>query len=164
MSSFEPETSDAVEVVAPAQDGHVPKLCVGPAGEVVLATLCKVVAADERAQALAVELEDDVPAAEDEQVRVLGDDCIDVSALFEVCELRVCFVRRNNVLRTRLDVSTVRVLLAGLRDLLRLLQLSVPAGRGHASAQASAANKSTGDIAYPVRLRHAPSPRTLMSW
>ena len=109
MSSFEPETSNAVEVVASAQDRHVPKLCVGPAGEVVLATLCKIVAADERAQALAVELEDDVPATEDEQVRVLGDDRIDMTTLFEVCELRVCFVRSNNVLRTRADVSAVRV-------------------------------------------------------
>lgn len=98
VSSFEPETSDAVEVIASAQYRHMPKLCVGPAGKVVLATLCKVVAADERAQAFAVELEDDVPAAEDEQVRVFGDDRVDVTALFEVCELRVCFVRRNNVL------------------------------------------------------------------
>lgn len=109
MSSFEPETGDAVEVIASAQDRHVPKLCVGPAGKVVFPTLCKVVAADERAQAFAVELEDDVPATEDEQVRVLGDDRIDVTTLFEVCELRVCFVRSNNVLRGRVDVSAIRV-------------------------------------------------------
>ncbi len=109
MSSLEPETGDAVEVVAPAQDGHVPKLCVGPAGEVVFPTFRKIVAADERAQTFAVELENDVPAAEDEQVRVFGDDRIDVAALFEVCELRICFVRRNNILRSRSDVSAIRV-------------------------------------------------------
>lgn len=131
MSSFEPETGDAVEVVASAQDRHVPKLCVGPTGEVVFPTFREIVAADERAQAFAVELEDDVPAAEDEQVRVLGDDRIDVTALFEVCELRVCFVRGNNVLRGKADVSAIRVL-SGSRGLPRHLQLSVPAERGHA--------------------------------
>lgn len=50
------------------------------------------------AVAVAVELEEHVAAAEDEQVRVLGDDPVDETVALQVGELRVGFVGRDDVL------------------------------------------------------------------
>lgn len=96
---FESEADDAVEVVAPAENGHLAEFGLAPAGKVVLAAARKVVARDRDAVALAVKLEEDVAAPKDEQVRVLGDDGVDEAGALEVGELRVGFVGRDNVLR-----------------------------------------------------------------
>lgn len=50
------------------------------------------------AGALAVHLEEDIAAAEDEEVRVFGHDGVDDAGFFEVGELGIGFVGRDDIL------------------------------------------------------------------
>lgn len=77
----------------------MPELVIAPSGQVVFAAFRKVVARDRNAVSFSVELEENVSAAKDEEVRVLRDDCVDEAALLEVRKLRVGFVRRDDVLQ-----------------------------------------------------------------
>jgi hypothetical protein len=52
---------------------------------------------DGDAGSILLKLEDDGLAPENEQVRVLGDDAVDIAFTLEVTELRVGFVWRNDI-------------------------------------------------------------------
>jgi hypothetical protein len=46
----------------------------------------------------AIKLEQDIPAAKDEKIRVLGDYAVNESLTLEIGELRIRFIRRDRVL------------------------------------------------------------------
>lgn len=95
---LEPQSGNALDVIAPAQDRHLPELDVRPSREVVLAAPRKVAPPHLVAVSVPVELEEHVLAAEDEEIRVLGDNTVYDAVAFEVRELGVSFVRRDEVL------------------------------------------------------------------
>lgn len=109
MRRLESQPRNALDVITPAQDGHLPKLCVGPSREIVLATPREVPPSHLVAVAVPIELEEDVLAAKDEEIRVLGDHPVHDALAFEVGKLGVGFIGRDEVLRSeRLAVGQGR--------------------------------------------------------
>jgi hypothetical protein len=101
ISRLQPESLNTLLIITPTQNRHPSKLFIAPPCKVELSTFRKVVASDVHAVPFAVEFEEDVAAAEDEEVRVFGDYGVDETGFFEVAELRVGFVGGDDVLCER---------------------------------------------------------------
>ena len=94
----QPQPRHGRQVVAAGQDAEMAEAIGRPADKAHGIDRGEIVEADRLAEAIAIELEDHVAAAKDEEVRVFGDDGGHVLVLVEEGELRVGFVGGDHVL------------------------------------------------------------------
>lgn len=98
MSLLEADTWDRGQIVASGKHGHAPELEIAPPVHVQLADVTEPRAVDGDARPVLLQFEDDLLAAEDEQVRVLRNDAVDNALAFEIEELGIGLVWSDDVL------------------------------------------------------------------
>ena len=100
MSLLQPDPDNTIQIIASTKNRHLTKFLVGPAGEIDLSTDAEILSSDFETSSVAIELEEDEFAAEDEEVGIFCDDSVDDAGSFEVGELWIRFVRCDDVLQS----------------------------------------------------------------